>query len=222
MPEVAKTFSWPGSFSFVSAVASAIALTAALTLPSLALPLEPSGAFLNATGNKMEETTIMEGHQTQTSDGKSYQITRAVINAAPEDVFGIIVDYKHSGLLFSNLTRSQVLSRDENTKTSNVSFSLRGILNLWSFDYVLAIKENFPSSIEFHRLSGAFKRNEGYWRLLPLDNGRRTEVVYGKYIDAGSIMPPQIVAKEVRESTASVVENLKRVAENQRLLKVPG
>jgi len=90
-------------------------------------------------------------------------------------------------------------------------------MNLWSFDYVLAVKENFPHSIEFHRVSGAFKRNEGYWKLLPLDNGRRTELVYAKYVDAGMVVPPQIVAKQVRDSTVSVVENIKKIAENPAL-----
>jgi ribosome-associated toxin RatA of RatAB toxin-antitoxin module len=185
-------------------------------MPALAMPVEASGALQNFN-SKIKETSVLDSMQSQTADGKTYQITSTIINAAPEDVFAILVDYKRSGLLFKNLTKSEVVSRDENTKTSNVSFSLKGIMNLWSFDYVLAIKENFPSSIEFHRVSGAFKRNEGYWKLLPLDNGRRTEVVYGKFIDAGSIVPPQLVAKEVRESTASVVENLKKVAESPNL-----
>ncbi len=156
----------------------------------------------------------MENHQEKTADGKPYQITTIVVNAAPEEVFGLITDYTKSHLLFKNLTKSEVVSRDENTKTSNVSFSLRGIMNIWSFDYVLAIKENFPTTIEFRRVSGAFKRNEGYWKLLPLDNGRRTEVVYAKYIDSGLMVPPQIVERQVRESTNSVVVNLKKVMEN--------
>jgi ribosome-associated toxin RatA of RatAB toxin-antitoxin module len=200
----------------VASKALVLALAIGSVLPALAAPTI-GGPLLNGAENNRQETPMIENDQAKTSDGKTYQITRSVINAAPEDVFAVLVDYQHSGLLFSNLTKSEVVSRDENTKTSNVSFSLRGILNLLSFDYVLAIKENFPSSIEFHRVSGAFKRNEGYWKLLPLDNGRRTEVVYAKYIDAGSIVPPQIVARQVRDSTASVVENLKKVAESPNL-----
>ncbi|MBS1993808.1 MAG: SRPBCC family protein [Cyanobacteria bacterium SZAS LIN-3] len=195
-----------------------LSLAAVLTCIVCANNIQPAMAqSADNRGLTMDGSAMMENDQLKTADGKSYQITRAVINASPEDVFAVIVDYKDAGRLFSNLTKSEVVSRDEKNKTSNVSFSLKGIMNLWSFDYVLSIKENFPTRIDFKRVSGAFKRNEGYWKLLPLDNGRRTEVVYAKFIDAGLMVPPQVVAKQVRESTESVMLNLKQVAETSKI-----
>ncbi|MBS2006889.1 MAG: SRPBCC family protein [Cyanobacteria bacterium SZAS TMP-1] len=195
-----------------------LSLAAVLTCIVCANNVQPTMAqSADNRGMTMDGAAMMENDQLKTADGKSYQITRTVINASPEDVFAVIVDYKDAGRLFSNLTKSEVVSRDEKNKTSNVSFSLKGIMNLWSFDYVLSIKENFPTRIDFKRVSGAFKRNEGYWKLLPLDNGRRTEVVYAKFIDAGLMVPPQVVAKQVRESTESVMLNLKQVAETNKI-----
>ena len=213
------SFRLPGSARFGSALAASTLSAAlglsAIVLPAWAMPAGSSGALIDCVKGKLKESISVDGLTDKTADGKPYQITSTIINAPPAAVFGIIVDYKDSGRLFKNLTKSEVVSRDEENKTSQVAFSLRGIMNMWSFDYVLAIKENFPTSIEFHRLSGAFKRNEGYWKLIPVDGGHRTEVVYSKYIDAGPMVPPQIVDKQVRDSTASVVQNLKR------LLKVP-
>ena len=120
----------------------------------------------------------------KTSDGKNYVINKVLIDATPEDVFAVIVDYKNSGKLFANLTKSDVVAHDAEKNTTDVSFSLKGMLNLWSFDYVLSIKETYPNLIEFHRVSGAFKRNEGYWKLTPVDGGKQTEVVYAKYVDS--------------------------------------
>ncbi|MBS1995724.1 MAG: SRPBCC family protein [Cyanobacteria bacterium SZAS LIN-2] len=195
-----------------------LSLAAVLTCIVCANNVQPTMAqSADNRGMTMDGAAMMENDQLKTADGKSYQITRTVINASPEDVFAVIVDYKDAGRLFSNLTKSEVVSRDEKNMTSNVSFSLKGIMNLWSFDYVLSIKENFPTRIDFKRVSGAFKRNEGYWKLLPLDNGRRTEVVYAKFIDAGLMVPPQVVAKQVRESTESVMLNLKQVAETSKI-----
>jgi len=214
------------SFSIfgLSRSCTALSITLALLfvapiLPAFAAPaaVAPATSTAFPYTERIEETAFIENDRTKTADGKSYQMTRAVINATPEEIFALIVDYKNAGQLFSNLTKSQVLSRDEQTKTSNVSFSLKGIMGLFSFDYVLSVKEDFPRSIEFHRVSGAFKRNEGYWKLLPLDNGHRTELVYAKYVDGGLGLPPQLVAKQVRESTASVVENIKKIAENPAL-----
>jgi ribosome-associated toxin RatA of RatAB toxin-antitoxin module len=196
-----------------SGLSAALALSA-IVLPAWSLPSSSGSAVMEAVDCKITESASVAKLDDKTADGKPYQITSAIVNASPEEVFALLTDYKKSGLLFKNLTKSEVVSRDEDSKTSQVAFSLRGIMNIWSFDYVLSIKENFPSSIEFHRLSGAFKRNEGYWKLTSLDGGRRTEVVYGKYIDSGLMVPPQIVEKQVRESTASVVQNLKKVAEN--------
>jgi ribosome-associated toxin RatA of RatAB toxin-antitoxin module len=205
--------------SAVRKTALSLALNTALLAGALGSYVPAFAAPVSAPATCDLQREVQPVVSEKTSDGKNYQITKIEIAAPPEDVFAVIVDYKNSGKLFANLTKSDVISHDAENNTTDVAFSLKGILNLWSFDYVLSIKESYPSLIEFHRVSGAFKRNEGYWKLTPIDGGKHTEVVYAKYVDAGMAVPPSLVAKEVRDSTASVVQNLKKVAEtpNPRL-----
>jgi hypothetical protein len=80
--------------------------------------------------------------------------------------------------------------------------------NLWTFDYVLEVKET-PGYIEWHRVSGAFKRNEGFWKLEPIDCGRATLVTYAKYVDSGLMFSQSLVNHELRLSLSQVMHNLK-------------
>jgi uncharacterized membrane protein len=137
-----------------------------------------------------------------------YHIGQEVIKAPADKIFAEITDYSDAGKLFSNLKSCKVLRQEANTKI--VSFSLRGVANLWNFDYTLAIKES-PGLIEWHRVGGAFKANEGYWKLEPMANGS-TLVTCAKYVDGGMI-PQAIVGREVNRSMAEVMGNLKRISE---------
>lgn len=137
-----------------------------------------------------------------------YHIGQEVIKAPADKIFAEITDYSDAGKLFSNLKSCKVLRQEADTKM--VSFSLRGVANLWNFDYTLAIKES-PGLIEWHRVSGAFKANEGYWKLEPMANGS-TLVTCAKYVDGGMI-PQAIVGREVNRSMVEVMGNLKRISE---------
>lgn len=146
-------------------------------------------------------------------DGKLFHIGKTIVNAAPEQVFAVLTDYPNSTKLFSNLKRASVVRSNAEEHTSDVSFSLKGLANVWNFDYVLRMTETYPSRIDFHRVSGAFKANEGYWKIEPLDgSGRRTLVSYYKYIDGGMI-PQNMVNKQLKEAMPAVMASVKAGAE---------
>lgn len=146
-------------------------------------------------------------------DGKTFHIGKTIVNASPEQVFDVLTDYANATKLFDNLKKSSVVASRADENTTDVSFSLKGLASIWNFDYVLRMKETFPSRIDFHRLSGAFKANEGYWKIEPLDaSGKRTLVTYSKYVDGGMI-PQSMVNKQVKEAMPTVMANVKSHAE---------
>jgi len=146
-------------------------------------------------------------------NGKTYHIGKVIVSASPADVFAVLTDYPNATQLFANLKKSKVVASNSANHTHDVSFSLKGLGGIWNFDYVLQMKETSPSLIEFHRLSGAFKANEGYWKIEPLDTlGHKTLVTYAKHVDGG-MLPQNLVTKQVREAMPTVMANLKASAE---------
>lgn len=146
-------------------------------------------------------------------DGKTYHIGRTIVNASPEHVFAVITDYEHSTKLFENLKKAKVVATNPDKGTTDVSFSLKGLANVWNFDYVLRMKETYPSLIEFERVSGAFKANQGYWKIEPLEGHKKqTLVTYAKFIDGG-MLPQALVKKQVKDAMPTVMANVKASAE---------
>lgn len=189
-------------------------LALGLTLLCSLLPLARGGASLAFEPVKI--AGIDSGAVVRLSEEKDgrriFHVGRMVINASPEDVFGVLTDYDRAGKLFTNLKDCKVTSKEDNVK--NVFFSVRGIANIWNFDYALAVKETFPRLIEWHRISGAFKANEGYWKLEPMEQGRKTMVTYAKFVDGG-LIPQALVNRQLKETIPEIMTNLKRLSEGR-------
>ncbi len=141
----------------------------------------------------------------------TYQVARTVIKATPADVFEVLTDYSKVDAIFDNLTRCEVV--EDNGIAKKVAFTAKSMGGLWKFDYVLELKETAPYLIEWHRVSGAFKVNEGYWKLEPVNGGKYTQVTYSKFIDGGFLMPQKLVQKELKAIAPGVLKNLRTAAE---------
>jgi len=134
-----------------------------------------------------------------------FQVARAVVDASPNIVQSILTDYGRATKVFTGLKQCKVV--EENGPVKTIAFVASAPGNFWTFDYVLEVKES-PGLIEWHRVSGAFKRNEGFWKLEPIDQGRATQVTYAKFVDSG-VIPQSFVNHELRLSLAQVMNNLK-------------
>lgn len=140
-----------------------------------------------------------------------YQVSRVTINASPNQVQDVITDYDHTAKVFDNVTKCKVVREAGDTK--DVAFTIKTLGSLMTCDYVLQIK-SVPGRIEWKRLSGAFKANEGFWKFEPANGGRATVVTYAKFIDGGLLAPKFIVNKEIRNSMPVIMTNLKSTAEH--------
>ena len=84
-----------------------------------------------------------------------------------------------------------------------------------TYSYVLKVTEKAPQSLEWHRISGAFKQVKGYWRLEPLDNGRTTLVTYASYVDGGFFIPAPLIRRQNRIDMPAVMACLKGQVESK-------
>lgn len=138
--------------------------------------------------------------------GKKFHIGTQVMNATKEQVWKILTDYEGASTHFSYLKKSHRLSGGQD---GLVGFTAKTGVGPLTVDYVLHITESHPAgTIEWKRHSGAFKSNEGYWKLESMDEGKRTLVTYAKYVDAGFPFPPTLAAKAVKESMPVIFRDL--------------
>lgn len=140
-------------------------------------------------------------------NNKNYQVAQVVINSKPDIVWDALTQYDRADEIYSNLKRLQILSDSGPQKT--ISFTVASMGGLWKYDYVLNINEiKAQKRIEWTRHSGAFKANEGYWQLTPVE-GDKTLVTYAKHIDGGILLPQAMVNSELRKIMPEVLNNLR-------------
>lgn len=74
------------------------------------------------------------------------------------------------------------------------------------------VREDFQpfSLIRFAKAGGDLKAEQGEWRLLPIDGGAGTRVVYENLVGADILAPASLVRVGMRRDTAKVLGNLRR------------
>jgi uncharacterized membrane protein len=170
-------------------------------------------AFAEATGSKsVVVSTPLTGviHTDQEIGKKDFVVSKTLVHAAPEKVFEVVTDYFNAVRYFTNLTACQVLSEKNSIKHVRFNAKATGLMKL---DYVLAIDQSKPLRIEWTRVKGSFKANEGYWDLAPVDSGRSTLVTYAKHVDPGFFAPKMFVHKTLRDTAENIFRDLKRNVE---------
>lgn len=173
-------------------------------------------ASLPAEAIKHDSTVALAGHHSTRSHPtieqqkigkKNYQVARVLIHSKPEIVWNALTTYDRAEVIYSNVKSLRILQDHGDQKT--ISFTVASMGGLWKYDYVLNISENKADKrIEWTRHSGAFKANEGYWQLTPVE-GDKTLVTYAKFIDGGLLLPQAMVNSELRKIMPDVLNNLR-------------
>jgi ribosome-associated toxin RatA of RatAB toxin-antitoxin module len=167
----------------------------------------PKIEYMRNIEGPQEKITMSEEERNH----KTFQVAKVMIKARPEAVFDTFTDYKRAPAIFSYCKQSQILSSVGPDKKILFEAAIAG--GLIKFDYILEFREYRPKLIEWHRVSGAFKANEGYWKFEPTDDGKATLVTYSKYVDAGFPFPQFIVKKELRNDMPVILTELKTAVE---------
>mgnify|MGYP001184838156 CR=1 FL=1 len=202
---------WTRKRTAVFSLGLALSALSVSPMARSALAGEKTAAPLASTGNEAPGYSKEITSQKKVLDGKSYHVGSVKIHSAPDEVWSILTDYDRAIAVFSNVRDIKLLESKGNVK--KVRFEVASLGGLWKFNYVLALTESEPHRIKWHRHSGAFKENEGYWELLPADGGRATVVNYVKRIDGGMLMPQVLVDRELAKTMPVVLSNLKTEAE---------
>jgi uncharacterized membrane protein len=188
----------------VGAAVVALLLSSGITTPSFAeaqISQKPVGMAVPLSGVIHHEQEIGK---------KDFIVSKTLIHATPQKLFEIVTDYPNAVRYFTNLTACEVLSEKDGVKQVHFGAKANGLMKL---DYVLSIDQSKANRIEWTRVKGAFKANEGYWDLTPVDGGRSTLVTYAKHVDPGFFTPKMFVHKTLKDTAENIFRDLKKNAE---------
>lgn len=163
------------------------------------------------------------GHEVLSEEfmhGKTYTVAKVSVKASPEKVWQILSDYDNAPRVFPQLRQSKLLHDHGTHKTVKHVLAPSGLPG--TYEYVVEVKEAAPHSLEWHRVSGAFKQVDGYWKLEPLDGGHTTLVTYASYVDGGFLMPQPLVRRQCRIDMPAVMNTLKAQAESSSGIQIAG
>jgi len=144
--------------------------------------------------------------------GRTYIVARVLVKAPPEKVFQILADYDHADKVFPQVRKCKLVADKGASKLVSHEIAPTGIPNT-TYDYLLEVKESFPHTLEWHRVSGDFKQVDGYWKLEPVDGGHSTHVTYASYVDGGFFIPQMLIRRQCKIDMVGVMSTLKATAE---------
>lgn len=181
----------------------AILLMLALATP--ALPWEPDAAVLEvlSRGKPFVEVAPERGRASGIIHGA------IEIAAPPEQVWRTMTDCRLAPRMVARLKTCRILERDPAGRwdvrehVSRAGF-LPPVRNVFRSDY------EPPRRLRFQRVGGDLTVFEGEWRLIPLDGGTRTRVVYENRAAFPFAVPRAIGRMVLRRDVPLALEALRR------------
>ncbi|MDZ4836122.1 MAG: SRPBCC family protein [Candidatus Melainabacteria bacterium] len=173
-----------------------------LMAPAMASKLDNESEVANVAITLQHPATIKQ----ELINNRKYQVGRIVIPAKTDAVWNALTTYDRATEIYSNVKELKMIDGEGPEK--RIEFNVSTMGGMMKYDYTLDVTElKAQKRIEWKRHSGAFKINDGWWQLEPVEAG--TLVTYAKFIDGGFMVPQTMVNGELRKIMPSVLNNLK-------------
>ena len=181
------------------------ALSSALLALALAL-LEPVAA--GAQSSWVTDSAIQQ--RLAAGEGGHALDHRAVrIPAAPDAIWKIVTDCREALTFVPGLRHCRLVEGAADGSWQDVEHEVRYSWLLPTVRYVFRADYDRPRRINFHRISGDLKEEEGTWLFTPTADGVGTVVEYEVYVDPGFWIPQALVAPTLRRDSRTVLTALR-------------
>lgn len=143
------------------------------------------------------------------------RVRAAVRILAPADtVWSVVTDCKQAASFVPGLRRCRRVDGADDGSWADIEHEVHYSWLLPTIDYVFRADYDRPHRIDFHRISGDLKEEEGAWLLLPSADATATIVEYEVYLDPGFWIPQFLVNRSLRKDVPAALAGLRERAEN--------
>ena len=135
------------------------------------------------------------------------------IRESPERIWSIVTDCRQALSFVPGLRQCRRLDGAADGSWQDVEHVVRYSWLLPTIRYVFRCEFDRPHRIDFRRVSGDLKEEEGTWLLTSTADGSATVVEYEVYLDPGFFIPQALVTHSLRKDIPAVLTGLRACAE---------
>ncbi|HEV2227570.1 MAG TPA: SRPBCC family protein [Steroidobacteraceae bacterium] len=139
-----------------------------------------------------------------------------LIRARPEAIWAVITDCREALRFVPGLKHCRRVDSAPDGRWADVEQEIHYSWFLPTVDNVLRADCDRPRRIDFHRVSGDLKQEEGSWLLTPTPDGSATVVEYEMYLDPGFWIPQWLVTRTLRKDVPAALAGLRERVERRR------
>jgi hypothetical protein len=132
------------------------------------------------------------------------------IPAPPKVVWSVMSDCAKANRLVVTVTSCRILESDPAHNTEVRETVTKGNFIVPTIHNVVREQLQPYTVIKFEKAGGDLKEEQGEWRLVALQGGAATRVIYENLVSADIMAPAPLVRAGMRKDVAKVMLNLKR------------
>jgi uncharacterized protein YndB with AHSA1/START domain len=139
-----------------------------------------------------------------------------LIRARPEAIWNVMTDCRQTPSFVPGLRFCRRVDGAPDGGWEDIEQEIRYSWYLPTVRYVFRADYDRPRRIDFHRISGDLKEEEGTWVLTATADGAATVVEYEMYLDPGFWIPRALVNRSLRKDLPAALSNLRQRVERPR------
>lgn len=141
-------------------------------------------------------------------------LAAVLIKASPEAIWRVMTDCKQAPLFVPGLKRCSRIAGAADGSWEDFEQVVQYSWFLPTVRYVVRAAYDRPRRIQFRRIRGDLKDEEGSWLLAPTPDGSATLVQYEVYVDPGFWVPQVLVNRTLRKDLPAALAGLRDRAQS--------
>jgi hypothetical protein len=131
------------------------------------------------------------------------------IHASPEAIWAVMTDCSQALVFVPGLRHCRRIDGAADGRWEDIEHEVRYSWLLPTVRYVFRAQYDRPHRMDFRRVSGDLKEEEGTWLLTQTPDGSATVVEYEVYLNPGFWIPQFLVARSLRKDVPAVLSGLR-------------
>ena len=136
-----------------------------------------------------------------------------LIRARPEAIWAVMTDCRQTPLFVPGLRRCRRIDGAPDGRWEDIEHEVRYSWFMPTVRYVFRAEYDRPHRIDFHRISGDLKEQEGTWLLTQTPDAAATIVEYDLYLEPGFWVPQVLINRTLRKDLPAILAGLRERAE---------